>query len=310
MSSGKRAFLLSLPLVAFAIGGGFYGPPAQMVPELVDNGSEVSLREMPALPTWASEPLPDFSKYRDTTERKAAFFAFLYPRVVLANSRVLLERNYLLRLKAKDHLGPREKRWLQAQADRLRVDGDTGSDAQFALLEKRLDVVPPSLVLAQAANESAWGTSRFARKGNNLFGQWCFSQGCGLVPRSRVQGATHEVATFQSPYRSIRSYIQNINRHATYQELRERRSADRQAGQPLSGLELAQGLDGYSERGQEYVEDIRGMIHYNNLEFYDDDFRKVLKDRSPSTLKQLASRRSDQDLLPGRDPIRDNASEG
>ena len=168
------------------------------------------------------------------------------------------------------------------------MDHEPGSDDQFALLRKRLDVVPPSLILARAANESAWGTSRFATKGNNLFGQWCFSKGCGLVPRGRAEGASHEVAKFSSPYRSVRAYIQNLNRHPTYQLLRDVRLEDRRENAPLSGLELAEGLRGYSERGEEYIEEIRAMIHYNNLEFYDDDFRSVVRNLEPGSLEQLA----------------------
>ena len=154
--------------------------------------------------------------------------------------------------------------------------------------------------LAQAANESAWGTSRFATKGNNLFGQWCFSKGCGLVPRGRVEGASHEVAKFSSPFRSVRAYIQNLNRHPTYQELRDIRQEDRRGKDPLSGVDMAAGLLGYSERGQEYVDEIRAMIHYNNLTFYDDDFRDVVRGLNPERLQQLATATQESTLLPGQ----------
>lgn len=306
MSAGRRALLFLVPMIAFAIGGGFYIPPGSYG----DNGSEVALSELPSLPDWADDPLPDFTAYRDTTEKKAAFFSFLYPRIVLANSRVLLERSYLLRLEEKAELTSAETRWLNAQAERLRVEAPTGSAEQFKLLKKRLDVIPPALVLAQAANESAWGTSRFARQGNNLFGQWCFSKGCGLVPRNRVDGASHEVAKFASPYRSVRAYVQNLNRHETYQALRDIRIQDRRANDPLSGLEMAEGLLGYSERGEAYVEEIRALIHYNNLSFYDDDFREAVRNRALEDLQQLASTRSENQLLPGRTHNTTNAAEG
>ena len=309
MSAGRRTLLFLVPMIAFAIGGGFYIPPGDFGDRGSD-GSEVALGELPALPDWADDPLPDFSTYRDTTEKKAAFFSFLYPRIVLANSRILLERSYLLRLEGKDELTPSDKRWLDAQAERLRIEAETGSAEQFKLLKKRLDVIPPSLVLAQAANESAWGTSRFARQGNNLFGQWCFSKGCGLVPKNRVEGASHEVAKFASPYRSVRAYIQNLNRHETYQTLREVRLQDRRSENPLSGLEMAEGLLGYSERGEDYVKEIRSMIHYNNLDFYDEDFRDAVADRAPSDLQQLASTDSESRLLPGRTADTGTAAEG
>lgn len=299
MSAGIRALVFSIPLVLFALGGVFYVPSSDNG-FFGESGSEVALATLPPLPEWAHASLPDFSRFHDTTEKKAAFFSFLYPRIVLANSRILIERDYLDSLSKKPELTIKEKSWLTAQAERLRVEAETGSPEQFSLLHKRLDVIPPSLILAQAANESAWGTSRFARKGNNLFGQWCFSKGCGLVPRSRVEGATHEVAKFASPYRSLRAYIQNLNRHPTYQLVRDIRLKDRRSDSPLSGPELAAGLLGYSERGEHYVQEIRSMIHYNNLGFYDEDFRAEFSNLSPARLQQLSSADTDTTLLPGR----------
>lgn len=299
MVFAMRSLMLVAPLFAFAIGGGLYEPPERSSGDH-NTGSESALSSLPSLPAWASSELPDFSNYQDSTEKKAAFFSFLYPRIVLANSRILIERDYLGSLTEKDTLSKQEHSWLAAQSKRLRVEEEPGSPAQFALLEKRLDVIPPSLILAQAANESAWGTSRFARRGNNLFGQWCFSKGCGLVPQSRVEGASHEVAAFPSPYHSVRAYIQNLNRHGSYQALRDTRLDDRQAGDPLSGLSLARGLISYSERGEEYVGEIRSMIRYNNLSFYDKEFRNILSDLSPSHLKGLASASAEQTLLPRR----------
>lgn len=310
MSAGKRAVMLMVPLIAFAIGGGFYSPQSSLDQSSDNSGSEPALSSLPSLPSWANDDLPDFSQYRDTTEKKAAFFSFLYPRIVLANSRILIERDYLDSLANKETLTSKEYNWLAQQSERLRVDAEPGSDEQFALLRKRLDVIPPSLILAQAANESAWGTSRFATKGNNLFGQWCFSKGCGLVPLSRAEGASHEVAKFSSPYRSVRAYIQNLNRHPTYQLLRDVRLKDRRNDTALSGLELAEGLLGYSERGEDYIEEIRAMIHYNNLEFYDDDFRSVVRDIEPSRLEQLASTKAETGLLPRQSSLNNNPSEG
>ncbi len=300
MSAGIRALMFSVPLVMFALGGSLYVPATGTGDgHAGESGSELTLATLPPLPEWANAALPDFSAIRDTTEKKAAFFSFLYPRIVLANSRILIERDYLDSLSKKSDLTIKEKNWLAAQADRLRVKAETGSPEQFALLHKRLDVIPPSLVLAQAANESAWGTSRFAVDGNNLFGQWCFSRGCGLVPKSRLDGAVHEVARFTSPYRSVRAYIQNLNRHSTYQLIRDIRLKDRRANAPLSGLEMAEGLLGYSERGEDYVQEIRALIHYNNLEFYDDSFRAVINNPTPARLQQLVSADTDTMLLPG-----------
>ncbi|PSF05942.1 bax protein [Marinobacter fuscus] len=299
MTASFRALMFAVPVVAFALGGAWYQPPAINGQLPGDDAGEVQLAGLPPLPAWANERLPDFSVYRDTTEKKVAFFSFLYPRIVLANSRILLEREYLDHLAGKARLDATDKAWLTRQGERLRVNAETGSAEQFARLRKRLDVIPPSLILAQAANESAWGTSRFARKGNNLFGQWCFTQGCGLVPQSRVEGADHEVAKFASPYYSVRSYIQNLNRHPAYQTVRDIRLADRKAQNPLSGHELAEGLRDYSERGEEYVQEIRAMIRYNNLEFYDREFRALLGERSAEQFQRLASAMPESLLPPG-----------
>jgi Bax protein len=297
MSSGIRALLLFIPMVVVGGFGTLHTPP----PAGTGNGwaqdNDIRLASLPPLPDWSRDDLPDFTGYRDVTEKKAAFFSFLYPRIVLANSRILIERRYLEELASRDTLGNRERQWLDAQSERLRVEGETGSEQQFTGLRHKLDVIPPSLILAQAANESAWGTSRFATKGNNLFGQWCFSKGCGLVPLGRVEGATHEVAKFASPYRSVRSYIQNLNRHPTYSKLRKIRARSN-AALP-SGAELAAGLTGYSERGMDYVEEIRSMIRYNNLAWYDRQFAGTLDSADASALLSLASEQHEKALLPG-----------
>lgn len=299
MSSGIRALLLFVPMVVVGGFAAFYTPPPAGTGEVSARDNEIELTNLPPLPEWSRDDLPDFSDYRDVTERKVAFFSFLYPRIVLANSRILIERRYLEELAGRETLGNPERKWLNAQADRLRVEGKTGSEEQFAGLRHKLDVIPPSLILAQAANESAWGTSRFATKGNNLFGQWCFSKGCGLVPLGRVDGASHEVAKFASPYRSVRSYIQNLNRHPTYSKLRQIRA---EIGTALpSGVELAAGLVGYSERGMDYVEEIRSMIRYNNLSWYDRQFAGTLDSADASTLLSLASEQQEKALLPGSD---------
>lgn len=297
MSAGIRAISLVFPLVVFAFWGSLHTPdPDSMLDD--GSGSDFVLSSLPSLPTWAGDELPDFSGYRDTTERKAAFFSFLYPRIVLANSRILIERDYLDALAQKEELSKSERSWLTRQAERLRVDEEPGSPEMFERLRKRLDVISPSLILAQAANESAWGTSRFATRGNNLFGQWCFSKGCGLVPRGRVEGATHEVARFASPYRSVRAYIQNLNRHPTYQELRDVREAARDNGKLAPGVALAAGLIGYSERGEDYVKEIRSMIRYNNLTYFDRAFTDTVDGTNTKKLQTLASASKERALLP------------
>lgn len=308
MSAGIRAVLLVFPLIAFAIWGALHVPAPDS--GLPGAGEDITLDALPSLPRWAEADLPDFDSYQDVNEKKDAFFSFLYARIVLANSRILIERQYLETLSRKESLSKPEITWLEKQAERLRVDEEPGSDEMFRRLLSRLDVIPPSLILAQAANESAWGTSRFALKGNNLFGQWCFSQGCGMVPQSRGEGKTHEVASFSSPYRSITGYIQNLNRHPSYQKVRDLRRTARESGRFASGNTLAAGLISYSERGEEYISEIRSMISFNNLSVYDDEFRKAVSENGTRELVQLASGSDEIALLPGQGNADSSANEG
>jgi Bax protein len=130
----------------------------------------------------------------------------------------------------------------------------------------RVNIIPPAMALAQAAKESGWGTSRFASDGNNYFGQWCYKPGCGLIPKARKTGKSHEVAVFNSAKESVQAYMHNINTHQAYDELRAIRAKLQKTGKPLSGLDLLQGLHAYSERGQIYVKELESMIQFNQLE--------------------------------------------
>ena len=140
-------------------------------------------------------------------------------------------------------------------------------DAPGIMAEMALEAC--TIALAQAAKESAWGISRFDRLGNNYFGQWCFVAGCGLVPEARNTGASHEVAAFKSVRESVRRYMNNINTHPAYADLRNRRASLRSEGNDISGLALAPALIRYSERGQEYVSELQAMIRGNELQQYD-----------------------------------------
>lgn len=213
------------------------------------------------------ERIPDFRQYEAGEERKTQFFAYLRPLIEAENARVAADRERLQSLADEESIGWFDRRWLEGLAEDYGLDPEEmEEDALIATLLRRVDVVPLSLALAQAAKESGWGTSRFARDGNNLFGEWCFDPGCGLVPRARARERTHEVREFDGPRDSVASYVRNINTHAGYRELRRARARLRSEGKPLSGLVLANELQRYSERGQAYVEDIKGLIRYNDLE--------------------------------------------
>ena len=208
--------------------------------------------------------LPDFSVYKDVQQKKQAFYEYLLPRILRANQQLLNDRSSLLspftalsELKRICFLYARD-------CDVIDVD------KKLQLLS-RIDIIPPSLALAQAAMESGWGSSRFARQGFNLFGHWCFTKGCGLVPRYREKGSVHEVKIFASPLASVRAYFLNLNTHPRYRQLRQQRLLIRMQGHDVTGMDLVGFLGSYSQRGQDYIDEIEQMLIYNKLEATADD---------------------------------------
>jgi len=215
-----------------------------------------------------STQLPDFSSYSDVNEKKLAFFNFLRPIVEAENAKVRAERERMLALWQNLDQGrtisEADRHWLTELAKFYNIDSQAIDEEKlWLLLKRRVDTVPFRLALAQAANESNWGTSRFAQEGLNLFGQWCFTPGCGLVPLKREEGLTHEVARYASVNESVAAYIRSINRVYMYTPLRILRRNIRKRGEKPTALELAQELSGYSERGKDYVKEIEEMIRLN-----------------------------------------------
>ena len=214
--------------------------------------------------TLRKENLPDFSQYTNVKQKKQAFFDFMHPLAETANAQVLRLREEL------KHINPQRpnKQQTQRLARLAKVYKIKTTDPveQHSLLLRKLQTIPPSLVLAQAANESAWGTSRFATEGNNLFGQWCFKEGCGLVPSGRPEGAKYEVRLFKTPQDSVSAYVRNLNSHGGYIDLRRIRECLLTNEEPVSGRALAAGLLHYSSRGEAYIKEIRQMIRVNKLE--------------------------------------------
>lgn len=237
-----------------------------------------SSSSMPSLsPDESSDisSLPNFSTYADTQEKKQAFFDFLYPIVAEENLFLIKINTQLTELKNKNSLNAEELEWLgQLQADYLVESEDTSAVIESLL--KQIDIVPPSLVLAQAAIESGWGTSRFAKKANNLFGHWCFSEGCGLIPKARPDGKIHEVAKFESVNESIRSYLKNLNSFHRYEDFRTLRSQSTLKQSGTGVLKLLPGLTAYSEQGKLYIKKLSTVIKQNKLQTFDQTFIKQI----------------------------------
>ena len=223
-----------------------------------------------ALLTKQHAALPDFTQIADVRTKKQRFFNFMLPMVEENNARITTIREGVKLLANQEQLTNDNKQWLTGLAVEYKVPvPDVHDEGFFTRLLSHIDIVPPSLALAQAANESAWGTSRFAREGNNLFGQWCFVKGCGLVPSGRPAGATYEVRVFPSVFDSVKAYMFNLNTHRGYQRFRAIRAKLRTEGEVLLGAVLAEGLQAYSIRGVDYVDELVAMIASNNLVDYD-----------------------------------------
>jgi Bax protein len=222
------------------------------------------------VPPLILENIPaDIENSTSTAVKKRTFFMGLLPMVLLANQEIAEERLEILQLMQKhgsSELHPSDHERLTEISKRYGLRGRPITDHRArAQLLQRVGTIPTSLVLAQAANESAWGTSRFARLGNNLFGEWTYKPGTGIVPAGRPPGKTYEVRKFSSLYESIRSYMNNLNRNGAYRKLREVRAELRKSEQAVTGMALAQGLLHYSQRGEEYIQEIQAMIRQNKL---------------------------------------------
>lgn len=213
---------------------------------------------------------PDFASISDIDAKKQQFFDFFQDYVRNENQLISEMRirllSYVDLIEESVPLSDTERAWLQDVATTYEVDSETASDQQIVSeLLLRVDVIPASLVLAQAANESAWGTSRFALEGNNIFGQWCYEEGCGIIPNRRVEGATHEVKSFDSIKASIEGYFLNINTHHLYSDFRDERARLRRQGLGLDPIALVEGLERYSQRGENYIDEVQTMIQQNDL---------------------------------------------
>jgi Bax protein len=217
-------------------------------------------------PLRAVDPAPDFRKYVAGPARKAEFLSFLRPLIAAENRRVLSQRRRLEHIATKTELTDADQAWLTEIAADYKLESKEATEPTLvSTLLQRVDIVPVSLALAQAAKESAWGTSRFAVEGNNFFGEWCFRPGCGIVPLLRAEDLEHEVEAFSSASASIGSYLRNLNTHESYESFRMAREALRESGRQLSGILLADELTGYSERREDYVEEVKHLIRVNRL---------------------------------------------
>ena len=210
----------------------------------------------------------DLGRLRLVSQRKRLFIGAVLPLVLRANAEVGRERRFLLELRTRLHAGDE-----LAVAERRRLEdlalGYEVESGDLDALLRRVDVVPPSLALAQAVEESGWGTSRFARRGNAVFGQRTWRTGGGMVPLRRENGKRHEVAAFGALYASVHAYLRNLNSHPAYRDFRRLRARARARGGTATAAALIRTMTRYSERGPAYIRAILAIIRVNRLGAYD-----------------------------------------
>ncbi len=225
-----------------------------------------------AKPDPAEQPLhdtklPDFASISDSNQRKQAFFDYLKPAIDAENKKLRRIRERLITLEKKFHLnenmGDANKAWLQQLATSYAINPKSSLQQILQQLLIKVDEIPKGLVLVQAANESAWGSSRFARIGLNFFGMWCFKKGCGIVPKGRTPGLNHEVAAFKTIDHMVQRYFHNLNTNTAYILFRAIRSQLRENQLPLQASILSTGLLPYSERGIDYIVELNKMLVSN-----------------------------------------------
>ncbi|MEZ9041802.1 glucosaminidase domain-containing protein [Vibrio sp. 10N.222.54.B12] len=220
-----------------------------------------------------SSSTPNFAAIEDVNEKKDTFFSFLRPSINIENKRITKERAFLTKLSESglSSIDSEDASYAKrlGKLYSLPVPSEGLDKSWLTEMLNRVNVLPEALVLTQAANESAWGTSRFATKANNYFGHWCYTKGCGLVPLQRNEGSSHEVATFSSSQESVHRYFMNLNRNRAYADLRAIRAKLDAQGDDLlttaTATELTNGLLKYSERGSDYVTDLQAMIRHNEV---------------------------------------------
>jgi len=238
-----------------------------------DNSTQIAHRNIQEQP-------PKFAEIHRIQDRKNSFFSFLRPIAESENKRIQKQRQRLIKIQQQiPHRSPSklDQQWLSELAKNYKVKSKSTSAPQatasqpeyetlLSALLSKVDQIPESLILSQAAIESAWGTSRFAQKANNYFGHWCYTPRCGIIPNKRSEGKKHQIKKFKSVRASVRGYIHNINSNAAYLELRKIRDRKRSSAENFTGYDLAAGLKSYSAIGDEYIKIVRAIIKSNQLE--------------------------------------------
>ena len=206
----------------------------------------------------------EIKKIENTKNRKDLFIQIILPLIIKENNYIKTDRKKLFNILNKNNNSDLEKRWLNKKFKQYGV-----VNKDLSTLKIRMDEVPVSMAIAQAAKETGWGTSRFAQEGNALFGQWTWS-GEGIKPAGAEDGTTHKVMKFIVLQASVKAYQRNLNTHSTYKKFRKARAEMRDKKKDLESLILVEYLDKYAETGKEYVRILQQIIKQNDLTDFDD----------------------------------------
>ena len=240
---------------------------ASTIKQLFDdtNYNLKDVREKKLVKPVALTLLPNEIKMIENTKKRKEFFIqIVLPLILKENNNIKIDRKRLFSIINKSNNTKLEKKWIDKKYKQYGIPSKDLSE-----LKIRMDEIPVSLAIAQAAKETGWGTSRFAQEGNALFGQWTWS-GEGLKPKDAEKNEGHKVMKFNVLQASVRAYQRNLNTHSSYKEFREERAKLRDKGMPLDSLILSRFLDEYAETGNEYVEVLQKIINQNNLKDFDD----------------------------------------
>ena len=206
----------------------------------------------------------EIKEIENTKKRKNLFIQIILPLVIKENNNIKLDRKKLFSILNKSKNTKIEKIWLNSKFKQYGVE-----NKDLSTLKIRMDEVPVSMAIAQAAKETGWGTSRFAQEGNALFGQWTWS-GEGIKPSEADNDTTHKVMKFKVLQASVRAYLRNLNTHSSYKNFRNARAELRDEGKKLDSKILSKHLDKYAETGKVYVRVLQQIIKQNNLTDFDD----------------------------------------
>ena len=214
-------------------------------------------------PVYLSKLPKDLKKIKSTKTKKDTFIKIVMPLIIDENNKILENRKKLFKILSKPNNTRGEKLWLKRRFEDYSIKNEDVTE-----LKIRMDIVPVSIAIAQAAKESGWGTSRFALEGNAMFGQWTWGKQ-GIAPLDREKNKGHKILKFPILRSSVQAYKNNLNTHNGYREFREKRAELRKQNKKISGLELVKYLHNYAATGSEYTKILKKIIDQNELTDFD-----------------------------------------